>query len=98
VGTLQEVVNTIGQMQAIAVEIAGSVQQQTLATNEIARNAQLVASGTRGVTQTIVDIEEASNRTGDVASRVLEAADELSKQAERLANEVSEFIAGVRAA
>jgi methyl-accepting chemotaxis protein len=85
-------------MQAIAVEIAAAVHQQTVATHEIARNAQLVASGTNEVTQTMGGIEEASNRTGNVASQVLEAADELSQQAEKLATEVSQFIAGVRAA
>jgi methyl-accepting chemotaxis protein len=98
VGNLRGIVNTIGQMQAIAVEIAASVQQQTAVTHEIARNAQLVASSTHEVTQTIVGIEQASDRTGDVASQVLEAAGALSRQADKLANEVSQFIEGVRAA
>jgi methyl-accepting chemotaxis protein len=85
-------------MQTIAVEIAESVEQQTIATHEIARNAQLVATSTHEVTQTIVGIEEASDRTGDVAGQVLEAADALSRHADKLANEVSQFVAGVRAA
>jgi methyl-accepting chemotaxis protein len=98
VGDLRGIVTTIGQMKAIAVEIASSVEQQTIVTHEIARNAQLVATGTYEVTQTIVGIEEASDRTGDVAGRVLEAANALSRHADKLANEVSQFIAGVRAA
>jgi methyl-accepting chemotaxis protein len=98
VGDLRGIVTTIAQMQAIAVEIARSVEQQTIATHEIARNAQLVAMSTHEVTQTIVGIEEASDRTGDVASRVLEAAGALSRHADKLASEVSQFVAGVSAA
>jgi methyl-accepting chemotaxis protein len=98
VGDLRGIVTTIAQMQTIAVEIASSVEQQTIATREIAQNAQLVAASTHEVTQTIVGIEEASDRTGDVAGRVLEAADVLSRHADKLANEVSHFVAGVRAA
>ena len=98
VGDLRGIVTTIAQMQAIAVEIASSVEQQTIATREIARNAQLVATSTHEVTQTIVSIEEASDRTGGVAGRVLEAADVLSRHADKLATEVSQFVAGVRAA
>jgi methyl-accepting chemotaxis protein len=98
VGDLRGIITTIAQMQTIAVEIAESVEQQTIATHEIARNAQLVATSTHEVTQTIVGIEEASDRTGDVAGQVLEAADALSRHADKLANEVSQFVAGVRAA
>jgi methyl-accepting chemotaxis protein len=98
VGDLRGIVTTIAQMQTIAFEIASSVEQQTIATREIARNAQLVAASTHEVTQTIVGIEEASDRTDDVAGRVLEAADALSRHADKLANEVSYFVAGVRAA
>jgi methyl-accepting chemotaxis protein len=98
VGDLRGIVTTIAQMQSIAVEIAESVEQQTIATHEIARNTQLVATSTQEVTQTIVGIEEASDRTGDVADRVFEAADTLSRHADKLANEVSQFVAGVRAA
>jgi methyl-accepting chemotaxis protein len=98
IGDLRGIITTIAQMQTIAVEIAESVEQQTIATHEIARNAQLVATSTHEVTQTIVGIEEASDRTGDVAGQVLEAADALSRHADKLANEVSQFVAGVRAA
>jgi methyl-accepting chemotaxis protein len=98
VGDLRNIVHTIGQMQSIAVEIAASVQQQTVATQEIARNAHLVASSTREVTQTVAAIEQASDRTGDVASQVLQAAGALSQHADVLATEVSQFVAGVRSA
>ena len=92
VGDLQGIVTTIAQMQAIAVEIARSVEQQTIATQEIARSAQLVATSTREVTQTIVGIEEASDRTGDVAGQVLKAANALSLPACGQARERSQRI------
>jgi methyl-accepting chemotaxis protein len=98
VGELRNIADTIVQMQSIASEIGGSVQQQTTATHEIARNAHLVANSTREVTQTAAAIEEASNRSGDVASQVLEAAVVLSQHADKLATEVGQFIVGVRSA
>jgi methyl-accepting chemotaxis protein len=98
VGELRNIANTILQMQSIASEIGESVQRQTTATNEIARNAHLVANSTREVTQTVAAIEDASNRSGDVASQVLEAAVVLSRHADKLASEVGQFIAGVRSA
>jgi methyl-accepting chemotaxis protein len=97
-GELRNIAGTIVQMQSIAGEIGESVQQQTTATHEIARNAQLVANSTREVTRTVVAIEEASNRSGDVASQVLEAAVVLSRHADKLATEVGQFIAGMRSA
>jgi len=98
VGELRSITNTIVQMQSIASEIGESVQQQTAATHDIARSAQLVANSTREVTQTVAAIEEASNRSGDVASQVLEAAVVLSQHADKLATEVGQFIVGVRSA
>jgi methyl-accepting chemotaxis protein len=98
VGEIRSIANTIVQMQSIAGDIGQSVQRQTTATDEIARSAQLVATSTREVTQTVAAIEEASNRSGDVASQVLEAAVVLSQHADKLATEVGQFIAGVRAA
>jgi methyl-accepting chemotaxis protein len=98
VADLRGIVSTIGHMQSIAVEIAAAVQQQTTVTHDIARNAQLVATSTREVTQTVAAIEEASDRTGNVAGQVLDAASALSRHADELATEVTEFFTGVRAA
>jgi methyl-accepting chemotaxis protein len=98
VADLRGIVSTIGHMQSIAVEIAAAVQQQTTVTHDIARNAQLVATSTREVTQTVAAIEEASDRTGNVAGQVLDAASALSRHADKLATEVTEFFTGVRAA
>ena len=98
VNNLRSIVSTIGQMQRIAVEIATSVQQQTQATHEIARHAQLVSDSTQGVTQTVASIGQASHRSWNVANQVLDAADELSRQANGMSDEVNQFIAGVRSA
>jgi methyl-accepting chemotaxis protein len=98
VGEIRSIANTIVHMQSIADEIGDSVQRQTTATQEIARNAQLVATSTREVMQTVAAIEDASNRSGDAASQVLDAAVVLSQHAEKLATEVGQFIAGVRSA
>jgi methyl-accepting chemotaxis protein len=87
-GAIRGIVDTIGQMQAIAKDIAVAVQQQAAVTREIARSANEVASRTHEVTHTIVGVEEASKKTGNAANKVFQAADELSQQADNLATEV----------
>jgi len=72
--------------------------EQGAATAEIARNVQEAAQGTEQVTSNIVGVKEAATTTGAVAAQVLGAAGELARQSERLATELNDFIAGVKAA
>lgn len=78
--------------------IAASVAEQGAATAEIARNVQQTAISTRTVTTNMSGVSEAANHTGAIAGHVLDAAADLSKQAEGLSTEVSRFVADVRAA
>jgi methyl-accepting chemotaxis protein len=98
VEALQLIGNTISEVSDIASAIAAAVEQQGAATAEIARNVQQTAVNAQDVTGNIVGVTAAANETGTAASEVLAAAGDLSRQAERLSCEVSNFIAGVRAA
>lgn len=62
------------------------------------KHFQHVATGTNEITRTIADVGEGANEAGKSAGGVLEAAGRLSRQAGHLSGEVSEFLAGVRAA
>ena len=98
VKAIQAIGATIDDVSAIATAIACAVEEQGAATAEIARNVQLTAASTVHVSTAIGTVTEAANDTGAAASQVLGAAGELSQQAEQLRNEVSIFVAGVRAA
>ncbi len=98
VKAINAIAATIGEVNTISSNIAAAVEEQGAATAEIARSVQQTAVSTQQVTVTIAGVGDAAQHTGMAAGQVLHAANDLSRQAERLTNEVSCFVAGVRAA
>ena len=89
---------TIDEVNGIAATIGAAVEEQGAATSEIARNVQQTATSTEHVTRNIAGVSQAASETGSAATDVLGAAGQVSRQSEKLSKEVSQFIAGVRAA
>ncbi|HYG85125.1 MAG TPA: HAMP domain-containing methyl-accepting chemotaxis protein [Azospirillum sp.] len=98
VEAIVEIVRTIAEINEIATTIAAAVEQQDAATREIARNVQQAAVGTQEISSTIGQVQQAADGTGSSAGEVLHAARELSRQSERLSDEVERFIRQVRTA
>ena len=98
VGAIRATIETIGAIDAVAASIAITVDQQEAATREIARNVQEAARSTRAVSENIVDVSAAAAQTGDAASAVLRAADDLTEDARVLETEVNGFLGRLRAA
>jgi methyl-accepting chemotaxis protein len=98
VHAIQTIGTTIAEIDRISSEIAGAVDQQGLATREIAGNVQQAASGTREVSSNIQKVTRASDEAGAAASRLLDAANGLSSQSDRLKIEVGGFIKSLVAA
>lgn len=98
VAAIEGISSLIEEIGTIAAMIATSVEEQGAATAEIARNVQQTAVSTHTVTSNISGVSQAADHTGAVAGQVLDAAADLSKQAESLSTEVSRFVADVRAA
>ena len=82
----------------ISNEIAAAVDQQGAATREIAGNVQQAADGTREVNTNIMSVSQASDEAGRAAAKLLDAANGLSSQSERLKAEVDSFLGSLRAA
>jgi methyl-accepting chemotaxis protein len=78
--------------------VAGAVEAQRKATQEIARNIHDAATGTRDVADNIGTLTAAANETGSSATQVLGAASELARQQDVMRGEVEKFLATVRAA
>ncbi|MDX2265265.1 MAG: HAMP domain-containing methyl-accepting chemotaxis protein [Hyphomicrobiales bacterium] len=95
---IASIAKTTQEVSAIAANIAGAVEEQGSATQEIARNVQEASQGTRDVAGGIQHVTAASESSGKAASRVLDAATDLSRQSDALRREVQEFLASVRAA
>ncbi|RED51549.1 methyl-accepting chemotaxis protein [Aestuariispira insulae] len=98
VDAIRSITRNVGHVEELAATIAGTTEQQTATTGEIAQNAQMAAEGTDAVASNISGIINASKETGDAASVVLQSASGLSEQASTLSAQVSRFLEDVRAA
>ena len=98
VTALRSIGGTIQRMNEIAAAIAGAVEQQGAATQNIAQAVQQAAVGTTEVNGNIAVVTGAVNDTGHRAVGVLEAATALSSQSEELKSEVSRFLMDMRRA
>lgn len=95
---LQSIGKEIKAIDEVSTAIASAVEEQSAATSEIARNTQEASVGTQEVSTSIVDVQLASQETGTAATQVLTAATDMSKETERLKQEVEAFLKTVRAA
>ncbi|WP_194479609.1 methyl-accepting chemotaxis protein [Bradyrhizobium sp. CCBAU 53338] len=95
---IQSICATIREVDEISAAIAAAVGQQGTATQEIAQNVQQAAARTGEVSQNIAGVTDGIAATGTAAEEVLASAVELSKQSQRLRDEVDRFLAQIRAA
>jgi methyl-accepting chemotaxis protein len=98
VGNIQSIRTTIMEVNEISSSIAAAVEEQGAATQAIARSVQDAASGTNQVSQNISGVTEATSETGHAAGQVLQSSGRLTQKLQVLQDEVSTFVAGVRAA
>ncbi|MGA7810490.1 methyl-accepting chemotaxis protein [Bradyrhizobium sp.] len=98
VSAIKEISGTIERLSEISSTIAAAVEEQGAATQEISRNVQQAAQGTQQVSANISDVQRGTSETGSASSQVLSAAQTLSRDSNRLKDEVHRFLGTVRAA
>ncbi|MDO9561110.1 MAG: globin-coupled sensor protein [Bradyrhizobium sp.] len=98
VSSIEDIGTTIGSVNEIATAIAAAVEQQGMATAEIARNIQEASRGTQDVSSNIGGVSRAASETRLTATQLLSSANELSQQSELLRSSVEGFFATIRAA
>jgi len=98
VDAIKRIGGTIAEVSTIATSIAGAVEEQGAATQEITRNTQQAASRTRDVSENIAGVTDEADATGAAADGVRTAAESLGQQADRLRNQVNAFLSKIRAA
>lgn len=96
VTAIRNIGKTIGQINQITTSIASAVEEQTAATNEIARSIEQAATGTQTVSSNILGVTQASSDTNKTANLVLEAGGRLAQEGDRLRQEIEGFISKVR--
>ncbi|TDQ83453.1 methyl-accepting chemotaxis sensory transducer with Cache sensor [Dongia mobilis] len=92
------IAGTIQQINEIASAIAAAVEQQGAATKEIAGSVQQAADGTNEVSRNVAAVTDASGLVGQSAGQLLASAEDLSRLAAQLRDEVGGFLAKVRTA
>jgi methyl-accepting chemotaxis protein len=98
VAAIKAITATITRIADIATTVAGAVEEQGAATNEIACNVQQAARGTTEVAANITDVNRGAAETGTASAQVLTSARSLARESSVLKSEVGKFIATVRAA
>ncbi|OYX67744.1 MAG: methyl-accepting chemotaxis protein [Rhizobiales bacterium 32-66-11] len=92
------ITDVIGQINEIAASIASAVDQQGVATREIAHNVARASQGTQQVSENVIGINGAAQDSNRAANVVQEAAGSLGKQSETLTVVMKRFLETVRAA
>ncbi|MEK9285354.1 MULTISPECIES: methyl-accepting chemotaxis protein [unclassified Bradyrhizobium] len=98
VSAISAIGGTIAEIDRISGEIAAAVDQQGGATREIAGNLQQAADRTRDVNKNIISVSHASEEASQATARLLDAANGLSSQSDRLKSEVAAFLGSLQAA
>jgi len=97
-GTIAEIETTIRKLDEIAQAAAESVALQSEATNEISANVEGAASGAQEVAATIAQVAAAAERSGETATELFGASNDLSQNSAQLSLEVDQFLKHVRSA
>ncbi|WP_035639630.1 methyl-accepting chemotaxis protein [Bradyrhizobium sp. ORS 375] len=98
VGAIRAISTTIERLSEISSAIAAAVEEQGAATQEISRNVQQASQGTQEVSSNVVDVQRGASETGQASAHVLQAAQSLATDSDRLKREVASFLQSVRAA
>ena len=88
----------IGEVNEVATAIAAAVEEQGAATQEISRNTQYAAQGTRNVSENIAGVKVDADAAATAAQNVRHASETLEAQSLQLSGQVTEFLAKIRAA
>ena len=98
VSAIQEISETIREISVISESISAAVEQQGAATQEISRSVQQVAQGANQVSGSIADVNRGAADTGVASGQVHGLARSLRDESGHLQDEVTRFLATVRAA
>jgi len=98
VDAIQAITQRVQSISGIATTIAAAVEQQGVATAEIARNVQQTAQGAQVVSTNMDGVRDAAHGTGGAAGQVLSAATGLGAQSATLSRQIETFLVDVKAA
>ena len=98
VSIMEQVIGAVGLLGDGTTEMAAAVGQQAAATQEISRNAQQAAEGSRVVANDIVELDKNAHESHDASGQALGGAKQLLDHTAVLQRRIDKFLRHVRAA
>ncbi len=95
---MRSIIDQVGAIDEATSAMAAAVEEQSVATDDISRNAAEAASGTTEVSSNIAGVGAAAEQTRRATHVVSASADALAEQSRSLQQAVAGFLAEVRAA
>ena len=97
VGAIQNIAERMGAIENFANTVAASIEQQAIATGEIASGVAMASSSALSVSSDLSVLADSVEETGRSAEEVRGASGEVAAQALRLRATVDQFLRGVAA-
>lgn len=95
---IDNIVSTIQGVNEVITAIAGAVTEQESAIGEITQNIQMVSNGSQSISNNMRDVSDSVGNTGQSAGKVLGASEMLNQEADKLRNQIQDFLERVKAA
>ncbi len=87
----EDISKVINEINRISESVAGAIEEQTVATQEIARNMAQAATGSKKVSDSNNTVAESSKNTAKGSENILKAAQNLSKMSDEFLELVDRF-------
>ena len=94
---INSVTQIVGSINEVFASVAAAVEEQQAATSEIARNIQEAATGTQVGSDTIQDVERASEQNKSATDALGTVADQLQQANAMLSDKSDEFLTMLKA-
>lgn len=96
IGVLNEISHSVQSLKDIASTVSVAVEEQTATTNEISSSMSRAASGVSQVCENVSEISHLSNSASNIALKTVDDAKLLAQEAEKLSQEVAQFLTEIR--
>ncbi|HQS46301.1 MAG TPA: methyl-accepting chemotaxis protein, partial [Xanthobacteraceae bacterium] len=98
VTSISSIVTTINSIRDVTGAISSAIEEQRVATSEIAGNTHRAAEGASQVTVNMTEVGKAAGSTGSAATQLMSLSSALSEQSHSMETEVTRFVSSLRAA
>lgn len=95
---IEEISTIINEVSEISVGISTAVEEQSSSTHEISQSISNTTRGNAEITEIITEVQGTASESSAAAEQVKTASQDLSRESERLKEQVNSFLGDVRSA